>query len=45
VIIILGYNKICKYYLQPGNYKTDNEAELMEKNFGNKGEDEDTFGG
>ncbi len=23
----------------------DNEAELMEENFGNKGEDDDTFGG
>ncbi len=25
------------------NYKTDDNAELMEKNFGNEGEDEDTF--
>jgi hypothetical protein len=25
------------------NYKTDDEAELMEENFGNEGEDDDTF--
>jgi hypothetical protein len=25
------------------NYKTDDNAELMEKNFGNEGEDDDTF--
>ncbi len=25
------------------NYETDDNAELMEKNFGNEGEDEDTF--
>ncbi len=25
------------------NYETDDKAELMEKNFGNEGEDEDTF--
>ncbi len=27
------------------NYKTDDKAELMEKNFGNEGEDDDTFRG
>jgi hypothetical protein len=26
-------------------YKTDDEAELMEENFGNEGEDDDTFRG
>jgi hypothetical protein len=25
------------------NYKTDDNAELMEKNFGNEGEDDNTF--
>ena len=25
------------------NYETDDKAELMEKNFGNEGEDDDTF--
>jgi hypothetical protein len=32
-----GY-KVC-------DYETDDEAELMEKNFGNEGEDDDTFRG
>jgi hypothetical protein len=27
------------------NYKTDDEAELMEENFGDEGEDDDTFRG
>jgi hypothetical protein len=27
------------------DYETDNEAELMEENFGNKGEYDNTFGG
>jgi hypothetical protein len=27
------------------DYETDDEAELMEENFGNKGEDDDAFGG
>ncbi len=27
------------------NYKIENEAELMEDNFGNKGEDDNTFRG
>ncbi len=26
-----------------GNYETDDKAELMDKNFGNEGEDDDTF--
>ncbi len=29
-----GYNQIQKYYLQPGDYETDDEAKLMEENFG-----------
>jgi hypothetical protein len=45
VINIHGYDRIRKYYLQPGDYKTDDEAELMEENFGDEGEDDDTFGG
>jgi hypothetical protein len=32
------YNKVC-------NYKTDDEAELMEENFNNEGEDDNTFRG
>jgi hypothetical protein len=27
------------------NYETDDEAELMEENFGDEGEDDDTFRG
>jgi hypothetical protein len=34
VINIHGYDWIQRYYLQPGDYETDNEAELMEENFG-----------
>ena len=34
VININGYDRIRKYYLQPGDYKTDDEAELMDENFG-----------
>jgi hypothetical protein len=41
VININGYDRICQYYLQPGDYKTDDEAELMEENFGNMAEDND----
>ena len=44
VINIHGYDRIRKYYLQPGNYETDDEAKLTEENFGNKGEDDDFFG-
>jgi hypothetical protein len=43
VINIHGFNSICQYYLQPGNYETDDEAELVEENFGNKGENKDGF--
>jgi hypothetical protein len=43
VININGYNRICRYYLEPGNYETDNEAELVEENFGNEGEHVDGF--
>ncbi len=30
VINILGYDRIYTYYHQPGNYATDDEAELMD---------------
>jgi hypothetical protein len=43
VININGYNRIRRYYLEPGDYETDNKAELLEKNFGNKGENEGGF--
>jgi hypothetical protein len=43
VININGYDRIRRYYLEPGNYKTDNEAELVEENFGNEGEHVDGF--
>ena len=43
VINIQGYDRIRQYYLQPGNYETDDEAELIEENFGNKGENKDGF--
>jgi hypothetical protein len=33
-----SYYKVC-------NYKIDDEAELMEENFGNEGEDDNTFRG
>jgi hypothetical protein len=32
IININGYDRICNYYLQPGDYETDDEAELMEEN-------------
>jgi hypothetical protein len=41
VITIGGYDMICNYYLQPGDYEKDYEADLMEENFGNVGENED----
>jgi hypothetical protein len=44
IINIHGYDRIPMYYLQPGNYETDDEAELMEENFGSEGEDDDFFG-
>ena len=34
VINIHGYDHIRRYYLQPGDYETDDEAELFEENFG-----------
>jgi hypothetical protein len=43
VIIINGYDRIRRYYLEPGDYNTDDEAELVEENFGNKGEHVDGF--
>ena len=45
VINIHGYNRIHQYYLQPGDYKADNEAELMNENkkFCNGEEDDDVF--
>ncbi len=44
IININSYDRIRKYYLQPADDETDDEAELMEENFGNKGEDHDFFG-
>ena len=41
VVNIHGYDRIRHYYLQPGEYETDDEAELMEENFGNEAEDND----
>ena len=43
VINIHGYDRICRYYLEPGDYETDDEAELLEENFGNDEENEDGF--
>ena len=43
VIKIHGYDRIRRCYLEPGNYQTDNEAELLEENFGNDEENEDEF--
>ncbi len=47
VISIHGYDRIRTYYLQPGNYATDDEAELMnevmEEVVGNEEENEDGF--
>ncbi len=43
VININGYDRIRRYYLEPGDYETDDKAELLEENFGNKGEHEDGF--
>ncbi len=40
VINIHGYNWIQRYYLQPGDYETDDEAELMEENFGGESDSE-----
>ena len=43
VINIHGYNRIPRYYLEPGNYETDKEVEMLEENFGNDGLNEDGF--
>ena len=43
VINIHSYDRIHRYYLVPGYYKTDDEAELLEENFGNDEENEDEF--
>jgi hypothetical protein len=47
VINIHGYDRIRTYYLQPGNYATDDEAELMDavmdEVIGNEEENEDGF--
>ncbi len=36
---------VTRRWRWPRDYDIDGEAELMEENFGNKGEDDDTFGG
>ncbi len=47
MINIHGYDRIRTYYLQPGNYDTDDKAELMDEVMdevvGNKEENEDGF--
>ena len=43
VINIAGYDCIRQYYLQPGDYETDDEAELMEENFGDAEQDDVEF--
>ncbi len=43
VININGYDRICRYYLEPSDYETDNETELLEENFGSEEENEDGF--
>ena len=43
VIKIHGYDRICRYYLEPSNNNTDDEAELLEENFGNDAEKENCF--
>ena len=40
VINFHGYDRISQCYLQPGDYDTDDEAELMQKNFDDGGEDD-----
>jgi hypothetical protein len=34
VINVHGYDRIWRYYLEPGDYETNDEAGLMEENFG-----------
>ena len=43
MINIHGYDRIRRYNLEPGDYETDDEAELLEENFGNDEENEDGF--
>ena len=43
VINIHGNDRIHRYYLEPGDYESDNEEELLEDNFGNDEENEDGF--
>ncbi len=43
MININSYDRIRRYYLEPGNYETDDKAELLEENFGNEGENEYGF--
>jgi hypothetical protein len=43
VINIHGYDSIRRYYLEPGDYDTDDEAELLEEIFGNDRENEMDF--
>ncbi len=47
MINIHGYDRIRTYYLQPGDYATDDEAELMDEVMdevvGNEKENEDGF--
>jgi hypothetical protein len=40
---IHGYDMIRRYYLEPGDYETDKEAELLEENFRNDEEHADGF--
>jgi len=40
VVNIHGYYRIRQYCLQPGDYETDNEAELIEESFGSDNENE-----
>jgi len=40
---IHGYDRIHRYYLEPVDYETDDEAELLKENFGNDEENEDGF--
>ena len=43
MINIHGYDRIRRYYLEPGDYETDDKAELLEENFGHDKENEDGF--
>ena len=44
VINIHSNDRIHRYYLvEPGDYKTEDEAELLEENFGKDEEIEDGF--